>query len=87
MKLKTMTADQFVTRVADDLVALLERDRELKVSDIARAAGYSTVAVQQFRAGQYRSFRLAVRLTEIVPEIAEDIRCGCCGGLPPITFR
>ncbi len=86
MKLKTMTADEFVSRVADDLVAALEGDRALKVADIARTAGYSTVSVRQFRSGQYRSFRLAVRLTEVVPEIAEDIRCKCCGGLPPITF-
>jgi predicted transcriptional regulator len=87
VKLRSMSKDEFVERVRVDLVALLESDRSISLGDIAKKAGYSVVTLQHFRSGANTSCRLAERLTDIVPSIAADIRCPCCGGLPQITYR
>lgn len=77
----------FVTAIADALLAYLESHREVTSADLAALTGYSLVAIKQFRCGAYRSARMAAKLADAIPELAESMRCPHCHGLPTIAYN
>ena len=82
-----MDEREFVDRVADALLCAMADNPTLKVDEIARRAGYSTVRIYHFRAGIARTLRVAMHLVDAMPELGDPMRCKCCGRLPEIRYE
>jgi len=84
---RCMDAQEFVTRVIEGLNEALAKDPTLSLSGIAEDLCYKTNTLQQFRAGNCRSVRLATEVALLLPDVHGGTRCPHCGSLPTLTYE
>ena len=85
--LNSMPEAEFVDSIANALLVYLNVNLGTASADLAALTGYSLVSIRAFRCGAYRSIRMAVRLAECLPELADGLRCPHCHGLPGLAYE
>jgi hypothetical protein len=81
-----MPEADFVDAIATALLEYLNINLGTTSADLAAMTGYSLVSIKAFRCGAYRSIRMATRLAECLPELADGLRCPHCHGLPGLAY-
>lgn len=81
-----MPEADFVDAIATALLEYLNINLATTSTDLAAMTGYSLVSIKAFSCSAYRSLRLAARLVEVIPELADGLRRPCCGCLPNIVY-
>ena len=82
-----MPEAEFVDGIATALLEYLNINLDTTSADLAALSGYSLVSIKAFRCGAYRSTRMAIRLAECLPELADGLRCPHCHGLPGLAYE
>ena len=83
---QTITEKEFIEYVWGRLMRMLQADPTLKLADLAPLTGYSKTSLFSFGNRSWMSIRLAVKLVEVLPELAGDLRCNSCQRLPNIRY-